>query len=59
MMLAQGLGEYGALSGGRALSGLDSVVGVIEDAVRDAEPSTWFAVFIGAFLVWFVFLRAR
>ena len=55
MMLAQGLAEYGALSG--ALSGIDTFLGGIEDTVRDAGPGTWVAVFIGVLIAWFVFLR--
>jgi len=58
MMLAQGLGEYGALSGGGGVfSGLASSLSSIEDVVRDAEPRTWVILFGGAFLLWFLFLR--
>jgi hypothetical protein len=48
MMLAQGLGEYGAVGGGAvgggdggAFSSLASALAAIEGAVRDAEPRTW------------------
>jgi hypothetical protein len=59
MLLAQGLGEYGALSGGGGLSGLADVLDNLEDTIRDAGPTAWVAIFFGVFVLWFVFLRRR
>ncbi len=60
MVLAQGLGEYGALSrGGGVSSGLAHTLSTIERAVRDTEPRTWIVVAFGVFFVWFLFLRTR
>ena len=60
MMLAQGLGEYGALSGGGgASSSLPPVLAAIENTVRDVEPRTWIIVSVSAVLFWFLFLRRR
>lgn len=58
MLIAQGLGEYGALSGG-ASSGLASLMDNVDSAIRDASPTTWTAVLAGVFIVWFFFFRAR
>jgi hypothetical protein len=65
MMLAQGLGEYGALGGGAvggggsAFSSLASALAAIEDTLRDTEPRTWIIACVGAVLFWFLFLRTR
>ena len=65
MMLAQGLGEYGALGGGAAgggggaFSSLASALAATEDIVRDAEPRTWIITSVSAVLFWFLFLRKR
>jgi hypothetical protein len=58
MLIAQGLGEYGALSGGFA-SSLEAARVVIEDQIRQTEPLTWLVMLAGAAFVWFVFFRAR
>jgi hypothetical protein len=58
MMLSQGLGEYGALSGGGGgFAGIADTLSSIEDTVRHAEPRTWVIVAIGLFVLWFLFLR--
>jgi hypothetical protein len=56
MLIAQGLGEYGALSGS---SGLTNLFDNLEYTIRDAGPGTWMAIFFGVVVVWFFFLRAR
>ena len=57
MLIAQGLGEYGALSGGS--SGLADMLDRMDYSVRHATPSTWVALFAGFLVVWFVFFRSR
>lgn len=60
MMLAQGLVEYGAVSGGgSAFSSLASALAAIEGTVRDAEPRTWLIAAVCAALFWFLFRRTR
>jgi hypothetical protein len=56
MLIAQGLGEYGALAGGGS-SRLGEVVDNIEYTLRGWEPSTWVLVSVGLLALWFVFLR--
>jgi hypothetical protein len=56
MLIAQGLGEYGALAGGGS-SGFRDFLGNLEYTMRDADPSTWVAVLFGVVVLWFVFLR--
>jgi hypothetical protein len=59
LMLAQGLGEYGAVGGGGgAFSSLASALAATEDIVRD-EPRTWIIASVCAVLFWFLFLRKR
>ena len=64
-MLAQGLGEYGAVvgiapgGGGSAFSSLASALAAIEGTVRNAEPRTWIIAALSAVLFWFLFLRTR
>jgi hypothetical protein len=58
MLIAQGLGEYGALSGGVS-SGIANLMDDLEYTIRDAGPGTWVTIFLGVLLVWFFFLRAR
>jgi hypothetical protein len=58
MLIAQGLGEYGALSGGVS-SGIANLMDNVEYTIRDAGPGTWAATFLGVLLIWFFFLRAR
>ena len=57
MLLAQGLGEYGALSGG--LSGMANLIDAAEDTFGNLEPTTWVLIFIGVLVIWFVFFRTR
>jgi hypothetical protein len=60
MMLAQGLGEYGAVGGGGgAFSSFASALAAIEGTLRDAEPRTWIIASVSAILFWFLFLRRR
>ena len=56
MLIAQGLGEYGALSGGS--SSLADIFDRVEYAVRDTTAGTWVAVFAVVLVVWFLF-RSR
>ena len=56
MVVAQGLGEYGALSGGGA-SAITNVLDTVQDAVRDAGPTQWGLAVLGVIVVWFVFFR--
>ena len=58
MLIAQGLGEYGALSGGEG-SGLADMLDRLEYSMSHASSSTWVAVFAGFLIVWFVFFRSR
>ena len=58
MLIAQGLGEYGALTGGGG-SGLAEILDRMEYSVSHATPSTWVAMFVGFLVVWFVFFRSR
>jgi len=58
MLIAQGLGEYGTLSGG-GFSRIANFLDNVEYTIRDGGPVTWAALFFGVFVVWFVFLRAR
>jgi hypothetical protein len=66
MMLAQGLGEYGAVGGGGGggafsslASALADALAAVEGSVRDAEPRTWIIASVSAVLFWFLFLRRR
>jgi hypothetical protein len=56
MLIAQGLGEYGALAGGGS-SRVAEVLDNIQYTVRGAEPSTWILVSVGLLAVWFLFFR--
>jgi hypothetical protein len=58
MLIAQGLGEYGALSGSGSAR-IANLLDNVEYAIRDAGPATWVAVLFGVVVVWFVFFRAR
>ena len=57
MVIAQGLAEYGALSGGG--SSLADFIDRVDYAVRDATPATWVTVFAVVLVAWFVFFRVR
>jgi hypothetical protein len=57
MLIAQGLGEYGTLSGG-GFSQIANFLENVEYTIREGGPATWVAMFFGVLLVWF-FLRAR
>ena len=63
MRLAQGLGEYGMLAGGKAGGGepsaLREIVTAVEDFFRNATPTTWAMIGLGLFALWFLFLRRR
>ena len=56
MLIAQGLGEYGAFSGGFA-STVEATRALIEDQIRQTEPMTWLMMLAGAAFVWFLFFR--
>jgi hypothetical protein len=58
MLKAQGLGEYGALSGGGS-SAVTDILRAIEDILRDTKPTTWLIVLALVLLVWFFFFRVR
>jgi hypothetical protein len=57
VLIAQGLAEYGALSGGG--SSLSEIFDRVDYAVRDMTPATWVTVFAVVLVVWFVFFRSR
>jgi hypothetical protein len=56
MLIAQGLGEYGALAGGGS-SRFGDFLDTVEYTIREAEPSTWILVSLGLLVLWFLFLR--
>jgi hypothetical protein len=56
MLIAQGLGEYGALAGGGS-SRLGEVLDNIDYTIRGAQPSTWIMVSAALLAVWFLFFR--
>jgi hypothetical protein len=56
MLIAQGLGEYGALAGGGS-SRFGEILDGLEYTIRGAEPSTWILVSVAVFAVWFLFFR--
>jgi hypothetical protein len=63
--MAQGLGEYGMLAGGKGGGGesssgsLQSIVAAVEDAIRNPTPRTWIALGGFLFILWFFLLRRR
>jgi hypothetical protein len=60
MILAQSLGEYGAVSGGalaNALAAVSDAFNTVTDTVRHAEPLTWVAVGGVALVLWIAFRR--
>ena len=57
MLMAQGLGEYGALSGG--VSGITNLFENIEYTIREGGPSTWAMIGLGLLVLWFMFFRTR
>ena len=62
--MAQGLGEYGMLAGGKADSGsssrsLEDMIAAVEDAIRNPTPRTWVALGVFLFILWFFLLRRR
>lgn len=57
MLLAQGLSEYGALTG--VASGLGNFFENIEYTIRDAGLSGWTMIGFGVFVLWFLLLRKR
>ena len=56
MLIAQGLGEYGALTGGSS-SRFTELVDSVGSTIQDMEPSSWLMVCGALFILWFVFLR--
>jgi hypothetical protein len=56
MLIAQGLGEYGALAGGGS-SRFGEILDSLEYTIRGAEPSTWILVSVAVFAVRFLFFR--
>ena len=57
MLIAQALGEYGALS---ALAGAVTRAAVsAETFIRGMDPSTWAMIGGGILLLWFLFGRRR
>jgi hypothetical protein len=56
MLMAQGLAEYGALSGGGS-SAISNFLDTVDYAVRDAGPTTWVAAVFGVIVLWFVCFR--
>ena len=63
--MAQGLGEYGMLAGGKGDGGgssspsLENMVAAVEDAIRNPTPRTWIALGAFLFILWFFLLRRR
>jgi hypothetical protein len=60
MVLAQSLGEYGAVSGGalaNALAVVSDAFDAVTDTLRHAEPMTWFAVGAVALVLWIALRR--
>jgi hypothetical protein len=59
--MAQGLGEYGGITGGGSgiSSGLSDIASAIEDALRNPTPKTWIGIAIFFFILWFIFIRRR
>lgn len=55
MLIAQGLAEYGALSGSG--SSLAEFIDRLDYSARNATPGTWVAIFGVMLVVWFVFSR--
>jgi hypothetical protein len=56
MLIAQGLGEYGALTSGGS-SRVAEVLDNIQYTIGATEPSTWLLVSVGLLAVWFLFMR--
>jgi len=56
MLIAQGLGEYGALAGGSSTR-FSEVVDSIGGTLQSMEPSTWAMVLGGLLIIWFLFFR--
>ena len=56
MLIAQGLGEYGALTG-RGSSRMTDIVDSIGSTIQDMEPTTWLMLLGGLLVVWFLFFR--
>jgi hypothetical protein len=57
MLIAQALGEYGAMAG--LIDAVKTIPITIEDYVGQLEPATWAMVGVGAFVVWFIIGRMR
>ncbi len=62
LQMAQNLGEYGGLAGGRSgdlSNGLSNLATDIESALRDPTPKTWLMIAGFCFVLWFLFLRRK
>ena len=57
MLIAQALGEYGALSA--LVSAVTRAAVSAETFVRGLEPSTWAMIGGGVLLLWFLISRPR
>jgi hypothetical protein len=56
MVIAQGLGEYGALASGSSTR-LGDFVDSFGSTIQGMEPRTWLMFLGGLLVVWFLFLR--
>ena len=61
MLKAQGLGEYGGISGGAGdvSTGLGDIASTIEEALRNPTPKTWLGIAAFLFAIWFIFIRRK
>ena len=57
MIVAQSLGEYGALASQGAGPDFSTAIAALETQIRYADRSTWFMVLGAAFVLWFVFRK--
>jgi hypothetical protein len=56
MLIAQGLGEYGAMSG--LVSAFDGFLTLAESQVRQTEPTTWLFIAAGLVAIWYLLIRS-
>lgn len=60
MVIAQSLGEYGAVSSRALASAMEAglrTFSTVIDRARTAEPTTWLAVAAALLVIWVVFKR--
>jgi hypothetical protein len=57
MLVAQALGEYGALA--TVIQAVQQAWTATGDYARTVDDTTWAGVLFGAFLVWYVVSRRR